>query len=152
MVKNTTNNNFYSYYNSLNNSKLLLGISLLLINIGSKYIELEISSTQAEYIRNSIGRELLIFSMVFTGTRDIILSILLTSAFIILSNTIFNEKHHLCIIPEKYKKINNAIDTNNDNIITDTEIRKAEEILHKAKIQKHKELALSNYSKFKSEV
>ena len=79
---------------------------MLLLNIGSKYIELKISDTQAEYIRNEIGREILIFSMVFIGTKDIILSIIVTAAFIILANTVFHEESNYCMMPEKYKKQN----------------------------------------------
>ena len=98
---------------------------MLLLNIGSKYIELKISDTQAEYMRNEIGREILIFAMVFVGTKDIILSIIVTAAFIVLANTVFHEESKYCILPEKYKKIKKLIDKNNDNVIDDNEINKA---------------------------
>ena len=136
----------HKYQISLNNSKILAGICLLLINIGSKYIELNISSTQAEYIKSAIGREILIFAMVFIGTRDVILSILLSSAFVILSNTVFNENHCLCVIPDKHKKS----DIKNDTTITEEAINKANDILHKAKIQNHKTMLLSNYDIFQN--
>lgn len=92
------------YLHNINESKILAALSMLLLNIGSKYIELKISDTQAEYMRNEIGREILIFAMVFIGTKDIILSIIVTAAFIVLANTIFHEDSKYCMLPEKYKK------------------------------------------------
>lgn len=121
------------YLYNINESKLLAAFSMLFLNIGSKYIELKISDSQAEYMRNEIGREILIFAMVFVGTKDIILSIIITAAFIILANTVFHEDSKYCILPEKYKKIKNLIDKNNDNIITNDEVNKAYEILNKVR-------------------
>jgi hypothetical protein len=103
---------------NINESKILAAISMLLLNIGSKYIELKISDTQAEYIRNEIGREILIFSMVFIGTKDIILSIIVTAAFIILANTVFHEESNYCMMPEKYKKQNVNLNKNENIIMT----------------------------------
>jgi predicted membrane protein len=69
---------------SVNNSKLFAGIVMIMLNIGSKYITIELSKSQEEYLRNSIARRLLIFSIVWMGTRDIVMSLLLTAAFIII--------------------------------------------------------------------
>lgn len=121
------------YLHNINESKILAALAMLLLNIGSKYIELKISDSQAEYMRNEIGREILIFAMVFVGTKDIILSIIVTAAFIVLANTVFHEDSKYCILPEKYKKIKNLIDKNNDNIITNDEVNKAYEILNKVR-------------------
>ena len=121
------------YLHNINESKILAALAMLLLNIGSKYIELKISDSQAEYMRNEIGREILIFAMVFVGTKDIILSIIVTAAFIVLANTVFHEESKYCILPEKYKKIKNLIDKNNDNIITNDEVNKAYEILNKVR-------------------
>lgn len=118
------------YLHNINESKILAALAMLLLNIGSKYIELKISDSQAEYMRNEIGREILIFAMVFVGTKDIILSIIVTAAFIVLANTVFHEESKYCILPEKYKKIKKLIDKNNDNIISDDEVNKAYEILN----------------------
>ena len=80
------------------------------------------------------------------GTRDIITAVLMTAAFVILGNTIFNEKSNYCIMPEKFKKLESVIDTNKDNIISDEEIENARKILHKANMQKNGfQLNDSNY-------
>ena len=106
---------------------------MILMNVGSKYIELGLTKTQEHALRTGLGREILIFCVVFLGTRDILLSILMTSAFIILSDYLFNENSRFCIMSKKMKRIASLIDTNNDGIISPEEIRKATEILEKAK-------------------
>ena len=129
---------FNYYLNKINNNKLLAGIFVLLLNVGSKYVELGLSKTQEQALRNALGREILIFAIVFTATRDIILSILLTAAFMILSNHLFNEKSKYCLIPQKFDKIRRLMDVNNDNFVSEDEEKKAILILEKAKEQKKK--------------
>ena len=111
---------------------------MLLLNVGSKYIELGLSKTQEQALRNSLGRELLIFSVVFTATRDIVLSILLTAAFMILSNHLFNENSKYCLIRSKLDKVRKSMDVNDDNFISEEEEKNAVLVLEKAKQQKKK--------------
>jgi hypothetical protein len=120
---------------------------MLTLNIGSRYATFNFSKSQEEYIRNSIAREMLIFSIVWMGTRDIIISILMTASFVVLAEFLFNEKSSYCIMPDKYKNLEKIIDLNNDKIITDEEIKQAETILLNAKKQKKKmnQLNMLNY-------
>ena len=125
-------NKFNKLYKSINNSKYLAGLSMIILNLFSKYVQLNLSKTQEENIRNAITREIFIFTIIFVGTHDIITSILLTAAFLILSSTVFNERSRFCLIPEKYKKIEDLLDKNKDKHISYEEIKKAKEILQKA--------------------
>jgi len=137
------------YLQSINDSKFLLGIMMLLLNVGSKYIELGFSKTQEQALRNGLGRELLIFAIVFMATHDLIMSILMTAAFIILSDYLFNEKSKLCIIPAQLKKISSVIDTNKDGFISPEEEKKALDTLRKAEVQKQKS-AQSTFTSYMS--
>jgi len=132
LIKKISDNKFVE---GINNNKLIMGISILLLNILSKYVELNLTKTQEEALRNGIAREILIFIISFVATRNIIISLILTGIFIILANYIFNEKSSLCIIKNKLDKINMEIDLNNDNNISENEIEKALEVLRKAKKQ-----------------
>ena len=125
--------NFNKTLKKLNLNKYLIGVSMIILNLFSKYVELKLTKSQEAFIRNSITREILIFTILFTATQDLIISILMTAAFYILSNTIFNEKSKLCVIPKKYLDIEKLIDTNNDKKITKQEIQAAKDILAKAK-------------------
>ena len=142
----------FKFLDKFNDSKLLAGLAMLLLNIGSKYIEFDFTKTQEEWIKYNIGRELLIFTIIFTATHDLIISILMTAAFIILSDTIFNEDSKFCMIPKKYKKLNNVMDTNNDGYISDVEINRAHDILYKANIQKNKLTQFNNLNYFSNNI
>tara|TARA_B100000927_G_C16335904_1_gene417262 strand:- start:190 stop:612 length:423 start_codon:yes stop_codon:yes gene_type:complete len=125
-----------NYYDPINNSKLLAGLGMIILNLFSKYVVLDLSKSQEAFIRNTVTREILIFIISFVGTRDLILSLILTAIFVILSGTLFNEESQFCVIPEKYKYLHNEVDANRDGKISDDEIKKAQEILYKANIQK----------------
>lgn len=146
MVINTLSY-IYNHIKSLNDSKFFAAIIMLTLNIGSRYATFNFSKSQEEYIRNSIARELLIFSIVWMGTRDIFISITMTAAFVVLAEYLFNEKSKYCIMPDKYKNLEKIIDLNNDKIISDEEIKQAEEILLQARKQKKKinQLSMLNY-------
>ncbi len=124
--------------NSLNNSKFVLGIMMLLINIGSRYIELGFTKTQEQALRNGLGRELLIFAIIFMATHDIVISTLMTASFIILSDYLFNEKSRFCVLPARLQRIAELVDKNDDNEISLEEEQQALETLRKAEKQKKK--------------
>ena len=121
-----------TYLKHINESKFLIGIAMILLNIGSKYVDFKFTKTQEQMLRNGIAREILIFTIVFMGTRDLIYAILLTGAFIILSEYAFNEKSEYCLVPDKFKKITALIDTDNDGIVTPEEEARALIVLKKA--------------------
>ena len=135
---------------SLNDSKYFAGVAMLIVNIGSRYITLGLSKSQEEYIKAFVVRELLIFSIIWMATRDIYIAVTMTAAFIILADYAFNENSSYCILPEKYKQIHKIIDTNEDGLITQEEIKKAEETLRKAKKQENKINQLNMMSYFQT--
>jgi len=142
----------FNILEGFNNSKLLAGLAMILLNIGSKYIEFDFSKTQEQWIKYNIGREILIFVITFTATHDIIISLLLTAAFVILSDTIFNENSKYCLVSEKLNKLKAVIDTDKDDFISDEEISKAHSILYKANIQKNKITQLNNLNYFNNNI
>lgn len=121
-------------------NKLIVGLVMIFMNIGSRYIELRLTNGQ-EMILKNIAREVLIFTIAFVNTKDLILSFIITGIFIILANFVFNEKSKYNILHDKYKKLASIIDTNKDKIISDEEINNAYEILKKARDQ------IDNYNK-----
>ena len=76
----------------LNKSTLFSGIMLLLLNVGSRFIVHELSDDDNEYSQNLLIRRLAIFGVCFVGTKDLVISIILTAGFVILSAGIFRGK------------------------------------------------------------
>ncbi len=136
-----------NYISSLNSSKYFAGIMILILNIGSRFIQIKLSDSAENYIKYSLIRELLIFSIVWMGTRDIYIAFGLTACFVILSDYVLNTESNFCLLPEKLKKIEKLMDINNDGVISDLEIKNAMEVLDKAKKQKELErnVNLLNY-------
>jgi hypothetical protein len=118
---------------SLNNSKYFAGMVMIMLNLGAKVVSVNFSSSTQEYLKHGVSKQLFIFSMAWMGTRDIYTSLILTAVFTVLSEYLFNEESSFCVVPEKYRMINTAIDTNNDGIISEDELQAALKVLEKAK-------------------
>ena len=131
----------FEILDTLNSSKYFTGIMMILLNIGSRFVEIKLGSSMEAFIKYNIARELLIFTIAWMGTRDIIVSIILTASFVILSEFLLNHKSKFCVLPDKYKTLN--VDSNGDGVISDSEINKAIETLEKAKRQKEKDRHLN---------
>lgn len=127
----------FVFLDVLNSSKYFTGVMMILLNIGSRFVEIKLSDSMEAYIKYNVAREVLIFTMAWMGTRDIVVALTLTAVFVILSEFLLNNKSKFCVLPDKYLRIN--VDTNKDGIISDSEINKAIETLEKAKKQKEKE-------------
>ena len=120
---------------------------ILILNIGSRFIQIRLSDSAEKYIKYSLIRELLIFSIVWMGTRDIYIAFGLTACFVVLSDYILNVDSGYCLLPDKLKKITKLMDENNDGKISDSEVLRAMDILEKAKKQKDldRNINLLNY-------
>jgi hypothetical protein len=134
--------NSFGYLNHhimyLNNSKFFAGVVMILLNIGSKFITIKFSKSTEEYMKWSIGKNILVFAMAWMGTRDIYAALGLTAVFAILSDYLFNEESKLCIVPQKYRVLEKLIDTNDDGVVSDVELSQAIAVLEKAKKEKQK--------------
>jgi hypothetical protein len=76
----------------VNTSTIFAGIMLILLNVGSRFIVHELSDDDKEYSQNLILRRIAIFAVCFVGTKDLVVSLVLTASFVILSAGIFRGK------------------------------------------------------------
>jgi hypothetical protein len=142
----------FSYINHhvvyMNNSKFFAGIIMILLNVGSKFITIQFSKSTEEYMKYTISKTLLVFAMAWMGTRDIYTALGLTAIFTILSEHLFNEESSLCIVPYEYRILEKLIDTNDDGIVSETELANAIAVLEKAKKEKQKKHQKQAFAKF----
>ena len=120
----------------INHSKFFSGLMMVVLNLGSKYITIQLSDSQKNILNKyAIFRQILIFSIFWMGTKDLYTSLAMTAVFVVLSQHIFNEKSKFCILPKRWIEIKNAMDQDNDGKLSEQEIDSAIKILQKTKIQ-----------------
>lgn len=78
--------------NSIANHPFLIGAAMLFLNVGSRFITHELSHDDAEYQQNIFLRRMAIFAACFVGTRDVVTSLFLTAAFVVLAGGLFRGK------------------------------------------------------------
>lgn len=120
---------FLSLISTLNGSKYFSGILMILMNLGSKYVGLELSEFQDEFLSKKLIRRIIVFCIFFIATRDIIISVVLTAIFIIFIGGVLNDNSKFSLI----KKYNPQT-----KVITRDDVRKAKKIISKYEKQEMK--------------
>lgn len=139
--------NLLDNMNKMNGNKYLAGIALLMLNLGSKYLIIDISKSTEQLLKLTIIRRFTLFSIFFIATRNILVSLILTAVFIVFSSGLFNDNSKFCILPKKLKEVE----------IEPKEYQKALEIVEKYNIQqnnvmendKEKEIINEKYNNMK---
>jgi hypothetical protein len=70
--------------NFLNENKYFIGLMMIFVNIGSRYLIEELDDDIRGIINSTYFRRFVIFCVLFMATRDIIISIILTGLIILL--------------------------------------------------------------------
>ena len=76
-------------FSDISNNKYFLGIMMIIVNIGSRFIIEEITPKQKEYINSKLFRRIVIFAIFYVATREIVTSILLTLVFVLFISELF---------------------------------------------------------------
>ena len=115
----------FKFFNTLNQSKYFAGIMMIFLNLGSKYITMELSENQDELFKNKIIRRFLVFTVVFVATRDIFVSLIITGIFVILVSGLFNENSRFALVTKPVI-----------SQVTEEEYRQAKKIVKSFEMQK----------------
>tara|TARA_B100000900_G_scaffold211700_2_gene179472 strand:- start:224 stop:664 length:441 start_codon:yes stop_codon:yes gene_type:complete len=136
------------FLDKINNSKMFAGFVMVILNIGSRYVKIEISKSQEQYLRKSLGRHMLVFAITWMGTRDLLIALALTGIFNIFVEYLLNEESKFCIVPRKYREYENLLDLDGDGEVTQEEIDKASELLRRAREKARKKNLLKHMETF----
>lgn len=82
---------------SLNSNPYFIGTMMLLLNLGGRFISLEISKSQEQFFQNPWVRRMLIFTVLFVGTRNVMVAFWMTLFIILCIGYLFNENSSLCL-------------------------------------------------------
>lgn len=82
----------------LNNNKIVWGVTMILLNMGSKYVLADLGNVHEKLFANEVFKKIILFSMFFVATRDLIISFLLTIVYTLVIDGIFHEKRNFSIV------------------------------------------------------
>ena len=85
---------------SINNNKYFYAVTMILLNMGAKYIEMDLVESHRQFLSSKVLRRIIIFTVSFVATRDIIASLIITASFVIIVLNLFNEKSNYCVLPK----------------------------------------------------
>ena len=128
---------------SLNSSTFFAGIMMICLNIGSRYIQLNLDESTESYIKYALTKEILVFTISWMATRNIYTALVLTAVFVVLADFALNEKSKYCLLPKNFIKSRKLGEYTNNKVITDKEYSDAVDLVQSYKTQKSKSSQLN---------
>ena len=78
----------------LNENKFFIGVMMIIVTIGGRFIISELNESQKKLIHDPIVRKVFIFCAFFMATRDIYCAIILTIIFILIVSELFSDEEN----------------------------------------------------------
>jgi hypothetical protein len=88
---------FEAIIGSFNGNLYFIGIMMLILNLGGRFLAMEITKDQELFFQNPWVRRFLIFVVLFVATRNILVAFWLTVIVVIVLGFLFNENSALSI-------------------------------------------------------
>ena len=120
----------HRYLKNINDSKIFAGLVVITLNIASKFVTIKLSKSMESYLRHTFSRDVLIFCMVWMGSREIYIALGVTLVFILFMDFLLNENSQFCILHESFKDYH--ISLLDENTPTADEIKNAQQVLERA--------------------
>ena len=73
----------------INENKYIIGLTMIMLNIGARFIIDELDDDLRKLISNTVVRRVVIFCSFFMATKDLFTAVVLTVVFVILINEVF---------------------------------------------------------------
>lgn len=89
-----------------NNDKIIWGITMLLMNVGSKYVLGDIGQISEVIFKNEYVKKIVIFSMFFVATRDLLYAFVLSVGYVLIVDGVLSDKQlwHKQVNDQEYEK------------------------------------------------
>jgi hypothetical protein len=82
---------------NINSNPYFIGLMMLLLNLGGRFVAMEMTQGQEKFFQNPWVRRMLIFTILFVGTRNIVVALIMSFIIILCIGYLFNENSSLCI-------------------------------------------------------
>jgi hypothetical protein len=87
----TVADNMLLSIHDINMNPYILGIAYILLNLGGRFMALSVTPAQEAFLQNIVFRPLLLFAIMFIGTRNMIVAFWLTMLVLIFLHYLLNE-------------------------------------------------------------
>jgi hypothetical protein len=128
----------HNFFHNLNTSTFFAGFVMIILNIGSRYINLDLNSSTESWIKYLMSKEVLVFAVSWMGTRSIYYALVITACFTIIADHLMNIDSKYCVIPSKFRDLHTMTEEKHgpQKNVSDLEISNALHTLEKAKKEK----------------
>ena len=87
-----------------NTNPYFIGLMMLILNLGGRFIGLEVTKQQEQFLQLPWVRRILIFTVLFVATRSIWVAFWATLVVVLFLGYLFNENSALCLFGTSGKK------------------------------------------------
>jgi len=82
---------------AINTNPYFIGLMMLLLNLGGRFLGMEISKEQEKVFQNPWVRRALFFTVLFVATRNVFVAAIMTVFVLLFVSFLFNENSPLCL-------------------------------------------------------
>jgi hypothetical protein len=101
----------------INSNPYIIGLFMLLLNLGGRFLSLELTKKQEAFLQAPWIRPLLFFTVIFIATRNLVAAFWVTLLFFFIIWVVANENSPYCMIPSWCdSKHKDAADTYTENV------------------------------------
>jgi hypothetical protein len=97
---------------AFNTNPYFIGITMLLLNLGGRFLAMEVTKEQEKFFQHTWVRAILIFVVIFVATRNVLIAFWLGLIVIIMMRFLFNENSDFYILkrdgPKQREKFQGA--------------------------------------------
>lgn len=86
-----------AFLQMFNNNPYFIGIMMLILNLGGRFISLEVTKQQEQFLQHPWVRRVLIFTVLFIATRNLWVAFWTTLTVVLFLGYLFNENSSLCL-------------------------------------------------------
>jgi hypothetical protein len=82
---------------SINSNPYFIGVMMLILNLGGRFLSLEVTKGQEQFLSNPVIRRFLLFVVLFVAIRNVLVAAGMTVVIILLLGYLLNEHSDLFI-------------------------------------------------------
>lgn len=83
-----------------NNNKLLWGVSMLLLNLGSRHVAADLGRFHERVLASELAKKVILFAMFFVATRDVLTSFILCVVYVLVVDGLFHERRKFSVVKD----------------------------------------------------